>query len=464
MAANTAENFPELKNDLMLRAARGEKTERVPVWVMRQAGRYLSEFRAMRAENEFFKVCQTPELACDVTLQPIRRFQLDAAIIFSDILVVPQALGMTVEMVPGKGPSFPEPLKVPEDMSKLDKDVDVNKTLGYVFDAITLTRHKLEGKVPLIGFSGAPWTLMCYMIEGGGSESMSKPKQWLYKYEEASHQLLNILTKVIIDYLVGQVIAGAQLLQVFESHAGHLCPRTFHTSCHLLQVFESHPGHLCPRTFHTFAFPYLMYMYMYLQVPALHFSLLLQVFESHPGHLCPRTFHTFAFPYLMYMYLQLLQVFESHAGHLCPRTFHTFALPYLSIIARQVEEKVRAQGKEPVPMIIFAKGAHYAIEDLAQSGYEVVGLDWTVNPKTARHQTQGKVTLQGNMDPGALYASKEEIRTIVREMLEQFGTQQHIANLGHGIYPTIDPDHVEAFVDAVHSISEEINLDSKKKN
>ncbi|KAI8509879.1 PREDICTED: uroporphyrinogen decarboxylase-like isoform X2 [Branchiostoma belcheri] len=370
MAANTAENFPELKNDLMLRAARGEKTERVPVWVMRQAGRYLSEFRAMRAENEFFKVCQTPELACEVTLQPIRRFQLDAAIIFSDILVVPQALGMTVEMVPGKGPSFPEPLKVPEDMSKLDKDVDVNKTLGYVFDAITLTRHKLEGKVPLIGFSGAPWTLMCYMIEGGGSESMSKPKQWLYKYEEASHQLLNILTKVIIDYLVGQVIAGAQLLQVFESHAGHLCPRTF----------------------------------------------------------------------------------------------HTFALPYLSIIARQVEEKVRAQGKEPVPMIIFAKGAHYAIEDLAQSGYEVVGLDWTVNPKTARHQTQGKVTLQGNMDPGALYASKEEIRTIVREMLEQFGTQQHIANLGHGIYPTIDPDHVEAFVDAVHSISEEINLDSKKKN
>ncbi|XP_035699081.1 uroporphyrinogen decarboxylase-like isoform X2 [Branchiostoma floridae] len=363
-------NFPELKNDLMLRAARGEKTERVPVWVMRQAGRYLEEFRAMRAENEFFKVCQTPELACEVTLQPIRRFQLDAAIIFSDILVVPQALGMTVEMIPGKGPSFPEPLKLPEDLSKLDKDVDVNKTLGYVFDAITLTRHKLEGKVPLIGFSGAPWTLMCYMIEGGGSESMSKPKQWLYKYEEASHQLLNILTKVIIDYLVGQVIAGAQLLQVFESHAGHLCARTF----------------------------------------------------------------------------------------------NTFALPYLSIIARQVEEKVRAQGKEPVPMIIFAKGAHYAIEDLAQSGYEVVGLDWTVNPKTARHQTQGKVTLQGNMDPGALYASKEEIRTIVREMLEQFGTQQHIANLGHGIYPTIDPDHVEAFVDAVHSISEEINLDSKKKN
>ncbi|KAM4772951.1 uroporphyrinogen decarboxylase isoform 2-T2 [Cyanocitta cristata] len=203
--------FPKLKNDTFLRAARGEETEHVPVWCMRQAGRYLPEFRETRASQDFFATCRSPKLCCELTLQPLRRFPLDAAIIFSDILVVPQALGMEVVMVPGKGPTFTEPLKEVEDLLKLRQKVDVTAELGYVFQAITLTRHSLEGKVPLIGFSGAPWTLMSYMIEGGGSTTMAKAKSWLYRHPEASHRLLQLLADVIIDYLVGQVAAGAQV-------------------------------------------------------------------------------------------------------------------------------------------------------------------------------------------------------------------------------------------------------------
>ncbi|XP_071492479.1 uroporphyrinogen decarboxylase-like [Diadema antillarum] len=355
--------FPPLKNDLILRAARGEKTERVPVWLMRQAGRYLPEFREMRAEHQFFTVCQTPALACEVTLQPIRRFELDAAIIFSDILVIPQALGLTVEMIPGKGPSFPEPLVSPDDLSRLNTSVDVGQALGYVFEAITLTRKELQGKVPLIGFSGAPWTLMAYCIEGGGSNTYSKAKKWLYTQPAASHTLLQTLTRTIVDYLVGQVEAGAQLLQVFDSHAGSL-------------------------------------------------------------------------------------------GY---DMFCKFCLPYLQQIAREVKEKLRAKSVEPVPMIVFAKGANYAVAELAQSGYDVMSLDWDIQPQVARSLAGQDVTLQGNLDPCALYSSKEEIREYVAQMLTRFGTQRYIANLGHGIYPDFNPEHVGTFIDAVHQHSERMN-------
>ncbi|XP_077867562.1 uroporphyrinogen decarboxylase-like [Saccoglossus kowalevskii] len=210
-APNVSQNFPQLKNDLILRAARGEKTEKTPVWVMRQAGRYLPEFKEMRAENEFFHVCQTPSLACEVTLQPIKRFDLDAAIIFSDILVIPQALGLEVQMIPGKGPTFDDPITKVSDLGRLKKNVDVNESLGYVFEAISLTRHKLEGKVPLIGFAGSPWTLMSYSIEGGGSTTFSSSKAWLYQNVDASHQFLQLITDVTVDFLVGQVLAGAQV-------------------------------------------------------------------------------------------------------------------------------------------------------------------------------------------------------------------------------------------------------------
>uniref|UniRef100_A0A3Q2VHB7 Uroporphyrinogen decarboxylase n=1 Tax=Haplochromis burtoni TaxID=8153 RepID=A0A3Q2VHB7_HAPBU len=309
-------DFPQLKNDTFLRAARGEETEHVPVWCMRQAGRYLPEFRESRAGKDFFETCQSPEACCELTLQPLRRFPFDAAIIFSDILVVPQAMGMDVQMVAGKGPTFPEPLKEPEDLQRLQVKVDTDKELGYVFRAITLTRHKIEGKVPLIGFSGAPWTLMSYMIEGGGSNTHSKAKRWLYQHPEASHMLLKMLTDVIVEYLLGQVAAGAQ--------------------------------------------------------------------------------------------------------------------------------------------IVFAKDAHYALEELSQSNYEVVGLDWTIDPLSARERTGGKVSLQGNMDPCALYAPKERISDIVKKMLEGFGTRGYIANLGHGVYPDMEPENIGAFVEAVHQHSKQM--------
>ncbi|XP_013185556.2 uroporphyrinogen decarboxylase isoform X1 [Amyelois transitella] len=223
----TNKNFPELKNDRLLRAALGKEVDKVPVWVMRQAGRYLPEFQAVRAKHDFFTVCRTPELACEVTLQPLRRYEhLDASIIFSDILVIPQALGMTVEMHPGVGPVFPNPLQDPSDIDQLQEDGAVSRLL-YVGKAITLTRHKIEGKVPLIGFTGAPFTLLGYMIEGGGSKTMAKTKDWLQNHSKDVHRLLQMLTRVIIDYLVMQVESGAQLLQVFESSADHLTREQF---------------------------------------------------------------------------------------------------------------------------------------------------------------------------------------------------------------------------------------------
>lgn len=352
-------DFPKLKNDTFLRAACGQKVDYVPVWCMRQAGRYLPEFRESRAGKDFFETCRSPEACCELTLQPLRRFPFDAAIIFSDILVVPQALGMEVQMLAGKGPTFPEPLKEPDDLQRLRSKVDVETELGYVFKAITLTRHKLEGKVPLIGFSGAPWTLMSYMIEGGGSTTHSKAKRWLYRHPEASHTLLKRLTDVIVEYLLGQVKAGAQALQIFESHAGILGPVEF----------------------------------------------------------------------------------------------QKFSLPYLKDIARRVKDKLKESDLDNVPMIVFAKDGHYALEELSQSNYEVVGLDWTIDPRLARKKTEGKVSLQGNMDPCALYSTKDGISEIVKTMVEAFGTQRYIANLGHGLYPDMDPESVGAFVEAVHSHS-----------
>ncbi|KIY71816.1 uroporphyrinogen decarboxylase [Cylindrobasidium torrendii FP15055 ss-10] len=226
-----SKQFPALKNDLLLRAARGEKTERAPVWIMRQAGRHLPEFMKLRESHGFFEICQTPSLACEVTLQPVRHYTglLDAAIIFSDILVVPQAMGMHVIMQPG--PHFTEPLNTPEDVKKLKAKVDVQEAmeLRTVFEAITLTRTELAGEVPLIGFCGGPWTLFAYMIEGGGTRAWNKAKSWLFKYPEESKALLDQITTVCIDFLVAQAHAGAQLLQVFDTNAGELTPYDFYT-------------------------------------------------------------------------------------------------------------------------------------------------------------------------------------------------------------------------------------------
>lgn len=217
-----------IANDTLLRVARGEKTDRVPKWMHRQAGRYLPEFREVRGINEFFKVCQDPELATEVTLQPLRRYpDLDACIIFSDILVIPQAMGLECEMRPGQGPVFPTPLT---DLSQLDLEIDVEEKLGYVMDAVYLTCEK-QSRVPVYGFAGAPWTLMAYMIEGGGSKTWNEAKKWLYARPEESKKLLRAISVIIVEYLVGQIDAGASIVQVFDTSAGELPPGLYDEFC-----------------------------------------------------------------------------------------------------------------------------------------------------------------------------------------------------------------------------------------
>lgn len=276
-----------------------------------------------------------------MTLQPIDRFAglLDASIIFSDILVVPQALGLEVQMLEKVGPHFPAPLVDPSHLSRLNANVNVHEALGYVYEALTLTRRQLGGRVPLFGFVGAPWTLMAYMIEGGGSKTLSKAKAWLYKWEAESHKLLQIITDVIVQFLVGQVRAGAQMLQVFDSWAGELSPKDF----------------------------------------------------------------------------------------------NTFSLPYM----RQIATRVKAElGDRAVPMMVFARGAHYALESLVDSDFDGMSLDWTIDPAQARSRSACKKVLQGNADPCLLYGPKETIHSRVREMLTGFGPKsKYIANLGHGMYP-----------------------------
>ncbi|XP_058118188.1 uroporphyrinogen decarboxylase isoform X1 [Anopheles ziemanni] len=354
-ARKCCDEFPALKNDNLLRAARGEAVDRVPVWVMRQAGRYLPEFQEVRAKHDFFTVCRTPELACEVTMQPLRRFDLDASIIFSDILVIPQALGITVEMKPGVGPVLPEPLVGPADLERLNQTGSIER-LKYVGEAITMMRHMLDGKVPLFGFTGAPWTLMGYMIEGGGSKTMSKAKAWLADHPEASQKLLDILTDQVVDYLVMQVKAGAQMLQVFESSADHLSKEQF------LSV----------------------------------------------------------------------------------------SLPCLKRIRDDLLRKLAEQKVPAVPMVLFAKGAMHSLAEQAQTGYEVLGLDWTIDPEEARKQVGPNVTLQGNLDPQDMYKTPEELRELVLTMVRKFGKHRYIANLGHGITPQTPIESMTVLVQAVH--------------
>jgi len=217
----------ELKNDILLRALQRQPVDRTPVWIMRQAGRYLPEYLKTRAEaGSFMDLCQTPELACEVTLQPLRRFNLDAAIIFSDILTIPDVMGLKLFFVAGEGPKFEHPLQSADDIRKLPSP-DVNESLGYVMDAISLTRRELGGKVPLIGFSGSPWTLATYMIEGGSSKTFSKAKKLIYQDPEIAHQLLEKLAVTVTDYLNAQIEAGAQAVQIFDTWGGALSAQAY---------------------------------------------------------------------------------------------------------------------------------------------------------------------------------------------------------------------------------------------
>ena len=356
-----------LKNDRFLRALRREPVDRTPVWLMRQAGRYLPEYRATRAQaGSFLALAKNPELACEVTLQPLRRFPLDAAILFSDILTIPDAMGLGLYFADGEGPKFERPVRDAAAIAKLGVP-DMETELRYVMDAIRTIRRELDlmpdaSRVPLIGFSGSPWTLACYMVEGGGSKDFARIKAMALNDPKALHALLSVNTDAVVAYLSAQRAAGAQALQVFDTWGGVLSPAMY----------------------------------------------------------------------------------------------REFSLPYLERIARELR---RGDGAERTPLILFGKGNAPYLEELAASGCEGLGVDWTVTLEEAARRTAGKVALQGNLDPAMLYGSPEAIRAQVRTTLDSYAAgnggsrEGHVFNLGHGMSPDMDPGHVAVLVDTVHAES-----------
>ncbi len=335
-----------INQSLFLRAAQGQPVERPPVWIMRQAGRILPQYRALRANFPNFKdFVKTPPAAAEATLQPVDELGVDAAIIFSDILVVPEAMGLDYEMVEAKGPRFPKVIENEADITALAAGEAAAERLDYVYEALRITKRELDGRVPLIGFAGAPWTILAYMVEGSGSKTFSKARRLLYTEPALAHALLEKITDTTIAYLRGQVAAGADLLQLFDSWAG----------------------------------------------------------ELPPAH------------------------------------YRTFALPYLHRICAALPG---------VPKTVFAKGAWFALEDLADLPCQVLGLDWNIAPEWARAATGGSKVLQGNLDPCALYGQVQSIETETIAMLQAFGGK-HIVNLGHGVYPDTPLEGVRTFVETV---------------
>jgi len=362
-----------LTNDRLLRALRRQPVDRTPVWIMRQAGRYLPEYRATRQRaGSFMALCQTPELACEVTMQPLARFPLDAAILFSDILTIPDAMGLGLSFVDGEGPKFARPLRTASDIERLSAP-DPEGDLGYVMDAVRLIRRELGGRVPLIGFAGSPWTLACYMIEGGGGTDFRRAKALLAEQPALMHRLLATLTDAVIAYLAAQYRAGAQVLMVFDSWGGVLAPAHYRE-----------------------------------------FSL---------------------------RYLQRI----------------VDALPRGSVVPAAGSSGLLAAGTvadERAPLILFSKGANTHLSALADTGADALGVDWTIGLDDARRATDDRVALQGNLDPTLLYAQPDAIRREVGRVLAEFGHGPgHVFNLGHGITPEVNPDHLGVLVDAVHELS-----------
>lgn len=339
---------------LFLRACRREPVERTPCWMMRQAGRYLPAYRAVRAKASFLDLCHTPSLACEVTLQPIDEFGFDAAILFSDILISLPPMGLEIAF-PDKGPVITNPVR---DRAGVDALVEADPvtSVPFVLEAVRQIRGALAGRVPLIGFAGAPFTLMTYAVEGGGSKEYAKTKGLLFGDPAAAHALLGKLAKVVSDYLIAQIEAGAQAVQLFDSWANVLSPADF----------------------------------------------------------------------------------------------EEYALRW----AREVIARVKAHpAAARVPVIYFANGCSPYLSRYASSGADVLGVDWRVDLDTVRAVVGPGVALQGNLDPGALYAPPAEIRRRVGEVLRQAGPVGHIFNLGHGVTPATDPEHVRAMVDAVRELS-----------
>ncbi|MFZ2311271.1 MAG: uroporphyrinogen decarboxylase [Methylobacter sp.] len=346
-----------LKNDTFIRALLKQSVDRTPVWMMRQAGRYLPEYRKVREQaGSFLNLCTNPELACEVTLQPLRRFDFDAAILFSDILTIPDAMGLGLYFTEGEGPKFTSPVRTAADVNKLPIP-DPETDLRYVVDAVRLIRKALQGSVPLIGFSGSPWTLATYMVEGGSSKSFQKVKGMMYEQPRLMHVMLDKLAQSVAAYLNAQIEAGAQAVMLFDTWGGMLTSEDY----------------------------------------------------------------------------------------------VEFSLYYAKQVRALLKTDVDGQ---QIPTILFTKGGGLWLESMADSGYDALGLDWQTDIGLARARVGDKVALQGNMDPVSLYASPEVITEKVKAILRKYGSGSgHVFNLGHGILPDINPEHVKAMVDAIREYS-----------
>jgi uroporphyrinogen decarboxylase len=321
-----------LKNDLFLKALNGETVNRPPVWMMRQAGRYLPDFMKLKAKYEFFTRCQTPELATEITIMPIDQIGPDAAILFSDILVVLQAMQIPVEMKDGIGPWIPNPIRSSEQVSQVIVP-DIHEHLGYVLDAVKMTKQALNDRVPLIGFAGSPWTLLCYAVQGQGSKNFDIAKGFCFSQPEAAHALLQKITDTTIAYLKEKVKAGV----------------------HAVQVFDSWGGLLSPDDYSIFSWPYI----------------------------------------------------------------------------QQIIDAL----KEDIPVIVFGKGCWFALNEMGRSGASALGVDWTCTARNARYLSGGQITLQGNFDPSRLLSPIPEIKAGVHKMINEFGKDKYIVNLGHEYTP-----------------------------
>ncbi len=345
------------KNDTLLRALKREPTPYTPIWIMRQAGRYLPEYNQTRARaGNFLALCRNPDLATEVTLQPLARFPLDAAILFSDILTIPDAMGLGLYFAEGEGPRFERPLREEWEFRDLTAP-DPWDHLRYVMDAVAQIRRALNDEVPLLGFAGSPFTLACYMIEGKGSQDFIEIKRLLYARPDLLHKVLELNATAVSAYLNAQIESGAQAVMLFDTWGGAL----------------------------------------------------------------------------------------SHAA------FHEFSLPYLSSVFERLH---RSYDGQMIPRIVFTKGGGLWLERLAQTGADAVGLDWTVDIGSARQRIGGQVALQGNLDPGVLFATPEAVRHEAGKILQQFGHGAgHVFNLGHGVSQHTPPENVAALVDAVHELS-----------
>ncbi len=326
-------------------------TDQPPVWLMRQAGRYLPEYRQIRSKfQQFLDLCRHPEACCEVALQPLDRFDLDAAILFSDILTIPEAMGVDVRFVKGQGPVIDHPVRTEKAIEALS-DQGIEDKLAYVMQAVTTTKLAVKDRVPLIGFSGSPWTLAAYMVEGQGSKQFNQLRKLMYQAPKLMHQLLTKLANSVSQYLIGQCRAGAQALMLFDTWGGLLSPETYR-----------------------------------------HFS-----------------------------------------------------LAYMKQIAEQVK-----QAYPHVPIVFFTKNGGLWLSDMMQTPCDGIGLDWTMDIKQAKAIVQTDKVIQGNLDPAALYGDHDAIAQQVKQIVQDYGQgRRHIFNLGHGIYPDIDPDKVKTMVQAV---------------